>query len=69
MNNETTPAYFRRRAMYYRMLADKAEDPKLAQLCRDVAAAFDGEANRGESSWDLATRLAEIRAARERKLD
>jgi hypothetical protein len=43
-NDDDVGAYFRDRAMHYRMMAAKASIPRLAALCRELANAFDKDA-------------------------
>jgi hypothetical protein len=43
-NDDDVGAYFRDRAMHYRMMAAEASVPRLAALCRELADAFDNDA-------------------------
>jgi hypothetical protein len=42
------PTFLRMRAMHYRELADKADEPKLANLCRELAEGFERDAEARE---------------------
>jgi hypothetical protein len=44
-----TPAFLRSRARHYREMAEKGCDPKLAIVYRELAKAFDKEAEAKES--------------------
>jgi hypothetical protein len=51
-NDDEVGAYFRDRAMHYRMMATKARIPRLAVLCRELAEAFDKDAKNRERRDD-----------------
>jgi hypothetical protein len=54
MNNTDAAAYYRSRAMRYRLLADQAGDTKLAALYRELASAFEREADRRDGGSSAA---------------
>jgi hypothetical protein len=48
MADNIEPAFLRLRALQYRELADKAADPHLAGICRELAEMFDRNAEAKE---------------------
>jgi hypothetical protein len=52
MADNIAPASLRLRALQYRELANKADDPRLAGICRELAEMFDRDAEAKERAND-----------------